>query len=74
MKTALGVAAAVALLGAAVPCFADDAVVIKPHAVKHKAVVHKKVVRPVVSHGTAYHPAKIERKVHRVEDAPDFRA
>jgi hypothetical protein len=73
MKTALVMAAAAALVGAAGPSLAEGTAAAK-RPVPHKAVVHKKVVRPATSKGVIYHPAKVVPKVHRVEDAPDFRA
>jgi len=76
MKKAFVMAAAAALVGAAGPSFAEDTVpkTTESRPVPHKPIIHKKVVRPAKSHGVIYHPAKVVPKVHRVEDAPDFRA
>ena len=75
MKPACVLVAAAVFAAAAGPVWAADAQKIgASRPVPHKGVVHKKVVRPVVSKGVIYHPAKVVPKVHRVEDAPDFRA
>ena len=77
MKTALVMTAAAALVAAGASSLAAGTAapkVTESRPVLHKGVVHKKVVRPVVSKGVIYHPAKVVPKVHRVEDAPDFRA
>ena len=71
MKKALLMAAAAGLVGAAGLSLAAET---QSSPVPHKGVVHKKVVRPASSKGVIYHPAKVVPKVHRVEDAPDFRA